>query len=384
MNLSMRRRRKLRIVLFVVGVMLMILARPASRHARAAQLLVSFSDPHGEADPARVDEEIAVVDVPEGAWPARSVRARVFLPHGADERTAPAMVLVHGVHEKGIEEPRLVRFARSLARAGIVSLTPEVEELSDYHVAPRSIDTVGAAVRALRARAGGRKVGVMGMSFGGGVALLAASDARFADDVAFVVAVGAHDDLARVSHFFATNEIADPSGAPAAVKAHEYGATVLVYTHAEDFFPKEDVPAASDALRLWLWERHDEARAAAQRLSPPSKEKVERLFAADLAPVRAEILAVIEKKKAEMAAVSPHGRLGGIHAPVYLLHGAGDTVIPATETLWLASDVPSAWRRAVLVSPAIQHVELKEPKIGDEVALVHFMGQVIAEAEEAR
>ena len=43
------------------------------------------------------------------------------------------------------------------------------------------------------------------MSFAGGLSLLAAADPRFAEDVGFVVAVGAHHDLARVSRFFATD-----------------------------------------------------------------------------------------------------------------------------------------------------------------------------------
>jgi hypothetical protein len=38
----------------------------------------------------------------------------------------------------------------------------------------------------------------------------------------------------------------------------------------------------------------------------------------------------------------------------------------------------------VLVSPAIEHVELKEPSMGEQWALVHFMSDVIGEAEAAR
>ena len=73
-----------------------------------------------------------------------------------------------------------------------------------------------------------------------------------------------------------------------------------------------------------------------------------------------------------------------MHAPVFLLHGAGDTVIPASETLWLARDVPAGLARDVLVSPAIQHVELEgEPSAMDKWALVHFMADVLAEADRA-
>lgn len=379
-----KRRRRARLALFLFAVLAVLLARPASHHVRATRLLFTFSDK--DAKPA-VTEETLAFDVPASpASPARTVKARLFSPPGATPDT-PAVVLVHGVQYLGIEEPRLQRFARSIVSAGIVVLTPQVDELADYHVSPRSIETVGAAVSALRARRseGGarmhRKVGLMGTSFGGGVALLTAADARFAETVAFVVAVGAHDDLARVSSFFATDEVVEVSGATKKMRAHEYGATVLVYTHVEDFFPEADVPAAREALRHWLHEDRGPAREAASRLSPASKEKVEKLFAADIASVRAELLAEIERRRDDMKTVSPHERLGSLRAGVYLLHGEGDTVIPSSETLWLASDVPPASLRAVLVSPAIQHVELKEPTAADKWALVHFMSQIITEAE---
>jgi hypothetical protein len=74
-----------------------------------------------------------------------------------------------------------------------------------------------------------------------------------------------------------------------------------------------------------------------------------------------------------------------VSVPVFLLHGAGDSVIPATETLWLAHDLPRDRLRASLVSPAIQHVELQgEPSLGDELALVHFLSDVLEEARTTR
>jgi len=40
------------------------------------------------------------------------------------------------------------------------------------------------------------------------------------------------------------------------------------------------------------------------------------------------VLEEIVKYSAEMAPVSPHGQIGKLTVPVYLLHGAGDNVIP--------------------------------------------------------
>ena len=53
------------------------------------------------------------------------------------------------------------------------------------------------------------------------------------------------------------------------------------------------------------------------------------------------LLAAAESRHVEdMAGVSPHGHLGSLTTPVYLLHGAGDNIIPSSETLWMAAELP--------------------------------------------
>jgi pimeloyl-ACP methyl ester carboxylesterase len=160
---------------------------------------------------------------------------------------------------------------------------------------------------------------------------------------------------------------------------------VLVYQRAERFFPPEEVGAARDALRLWLWDERAAARARAEALSPESWAKVDALFDGAVDLLAPEILAVIDEDGPAMTAVSPRGHLGSMDVPVFLLHGAGDTVIPAAETEWIAREVPSSVLRSALVSPALVHVELQgEPPVSEQWALVHFMARVLEEAEATR
>jgi pimeloyl-ACP methyl ester carboxylesterase len=71
--------------------------------------------------------------------------------------------------------------------------------------------------------------------------------------------------------------------------------------------------------------------------------------------------------------------------PTFILHGAGDSLIPASEAGWLAHDLPAPMLRALLVSPAIEHVEIEgKTTIGDELALVHFMSGILDAADERR
>lgn len=375
--------RRSRLALFILAVVIVLVARPASQHARAASLLMSFSS--ASSAPVR-EERISFLGSEH-----EEVPARLYLPNNVT--SPPGVVLVHGVHYRGIDEPRLERFARAVAASGVAVMTPSVRELSDYKVAPHSIDTVGAAARELASRLGTTKVGLIGMSFGGGISLLTASDERFADDVSFVVAVGAHDDLGRVSRFFLDDSIERPTGEIEKLHAHGYGMMVLVYSRVPEFFPPQDHEAASNALRFWLQEKRDEARAELTKVTPSSRVKLEKLFgesSEDSSDLKREIAKVIDEHTEEMRRVSPRGHLHSIHANVYLLHGAGDTVIPAIETRWLAHDVPADRLKSALVSPAIEHVELKDSETDpwssrvEKMKLVHFMGQILAEAEATR
>ena len=323
-----------------------------------------------------VTEEKAVVQTPQGPMPAR-----YYVPSGVVD--PPGMVVCHGVHHLGIEEPRMRRFARAIASSGVLVLTPELRELADYHVDPRSIVTIGDAARDLRTRVHRTGVGVLGLSFAGGLSLLAAADAQFAPDIDFVVSVGGHDDLERVARFFVDDAIPEPDGTTEKLKAHDYGAVVLVYMFVDTFFANRDVPFAREALRLWLWEKFDDARKAAEKLSPAGQDKIKLVFDHREDLLRPEILRLIDAHRAEMAKVSPHGNLAGLRARAFLLHGAGDSVIPASETRWLAHDAPPGSVEQELVSPALVHVDLeKEPSTREELDIVDFLAAVIDRADD--
>jgi pimeloyl-ACP methyl ester carboxylesterase len=375
-----------------VAAALAVGTRPAVFHAQSAGILLRLEAPSQSAsgvgarlglalrgfDTHPVTESEVVVTTPRG--PAR---ARVYQPVvscGACRRNG--LVMVHGVHRLGMDEPRLVRFARSIASTGLIVLTPEVRELADYTVDAASVDTIGAAALALRDQLPDHpRVGVMGLSFAGGLGLLAAGDPRYASSIGYVVSVGAHDDLARVSRFFATGRIEEADGGVLTMKPHDYGPLVVVYAHARDFFPEPDVPIARDALRLWLWEDREKARAKESELSGPAKEKLDLLLSGKLDALANAFLADVDEHRFEMSAVSPHERLGSVHVPVFVVHGAVDNVIPASEALWIAKDLPEDTEKTVLVSKLIGHVEVEgSPPLGERWAAVHFFAKVLAQA----
>jgi hypothetical protein len=376
------RRQKIFIFLFVVfasvGLTGAVLLHPVGPHLRSLSLMLRFSNPqaHGVATHFAshpFTEEDGVVQTPHGP-----LRYRMYAPQ--DVKNPGGIVLLHGVHHLGIEDPRMWNLARALAGAGVLVMTPELQDLADYRVTARTIDVIGDSAVVLSRRMD-RNVGVIGLSFAGGLALLAANRSEFRDKIGYVVAIGAHDDMGRVARFFAANVIAKPDGVETPFQAHEYGVLVLAYSHLEDFFSPKDVPIAREALRQWLWEQPDALKTAAA-LSPDGQKKLDLLLH-HREQMREPLLAEITLHKDEMAAVSPHGHLAQLHTTVFLLHGAGDTIIPSSETLWLAKEVPQSELRSALVSPALVHVDM-----GDQVTwqqqwqLVDFMAQVLDATEK--
>lgn len=309
-----------------------------------------------------------------------AVRARMYLPE--NKPTAPAMIVLHGVHHLGIDEPRLEAFAAAMASCGIRVLTPELPDIKDYHVDSTSVKTIGESVQWF-ARKTGSPVGVMGLSFSGGLALVAAADPLYKPEFKFVFAVGAQDSMGRVAQYYRTNEDERPNGTTELLPAHEYGPLVLEYEYVEDFVPPIDIAPIRAVLRAHLYEDKKAEEAAVLKLDDRQKKEALELMDATSPHTRTLIANANAKHAAEMAGLSPRGRLKTMTTPVYLLHGQADNIIPSAETLWMASELPSETLQAMLVSPVISHIDFEgaKPGLWDEWKLIHFFALVMHATE---
>jgi pimeloyl-ACP methyl ester carboxylesterase len=361
------------IILFVVGIYSLRF------DLRSAAFLIQFLDPQAQGLLVRIERhEFDTQDVTMSTSQG-PVRARLYVPRGIPH--SPGMVLVHGIHRLGIDEPRLVNFARAAASNGFSVMTPEVAALADYHVDGASIGTIGESAAWMEQRSGTGPVTVVGVSFAGGLSLLATCDPRYAPHIRALVLMGAYDNLARVARFLATSEAEFPDGRMEPYKAHDYGAAVFVYSHLDQFFPETDLAVAHDALRDWLWEEPIEAQALFPRLSPPSRATMEILLARQIDRLRPQLLEAIREDDSQLSAISPEGKLDALRAPVFILHGTTDDIIPSTESMWLEKDIPHAYLREALITPAFSHVDPdKNAGWTDRLRLVEFLAGVLRAA----
>ena len=380
-------RRNFRLLALAFVVLGLVIAPPIAAHARATAFLLRLG---GDAPACASLVENGVVteridlpaDLSTKADGLSVVHARLYRPVSAPLIGRPrGVVLAHGVHYLGIDEPRLMALARSFAQAGLVVLTPELAPLADYRVDdPGNLETLRVSVRWLARRddlVDSHGVGLVGVSFAGGLSLRVASEDAVASDLAFVVSIGGHHDMRRIARFFASDTAETPTGT-IPWRAHDYGMAVLVFDEPERFVSPEDAPQLRVAVRAYLHESYALAEQEALKLSPEGRAIFERVAHRDTQALAPKLLAAMPDLSAKMADASPVGRMAAIHVPVFLLHGAHDNVVPPSEAQWAALEAKDNPNVHLLVTAKIGHAEL-----GDDagpwatVELVHFMSTML-------
>ena len=287
-------------------------------------------------------------------------------------RAKAGLVIVPGATPQGRDDPRLVAFATALAQNGFAILVPEIQGLRALRVAPEDVEPIVAAIRQLSDnRPEPTPVGIVGISYAAGPALLAALSPETRGRVAFSAALGGYFDLEAVITFFITGAFRDVAHAEwQQGTAHPRAVWEFVLANAD----RIDDPRDATTLAAMAMRRRADPAAPIDDLVAalgPSGQPVHALLAnrdpdrvpghiAQLPPrLRGAIYALDLKRRADLAAFP---------APILIVHGQDDPVIPVSESNALAKAIGP--ERACLVRPAqLAHVDLGLASIVDIVGL---------------
>jgi dienelactone hydrolase len=330
-----------------------------------------------------------------------SMRARVYEPIGSHRRTS---LLVSGLHPSGIAEPRLVRLARQLSAAGIAVVTPDIPELSQFEITPAITDAIegGAAwVATESGLAPDHRVGMMGISFSGGLSIVAAGRPALTDRVSYVFSFGGHDDLTRVLRYLCTGTAPfpheavrlaqDTSNAQFTRPPHDYGVAVILLGAADRLVPPAQVEPLRAAVRRYLLasaldtnvdkeraaKEFEMLRAVEKTLPQPSATLLRYVNDRDVIHLGSRLLPYVTQYAGDPAlSVSKAAKPS---VPVFLLHGMDDNVIPSIESQYLAEDLRGRAPVRLLLSGLISHAEADKPvHVGDVLQLAGFWGDLLS------
>ena len=381
---GMRERGKRRWRFLVAGALVLaVFAWFSAPYVRSAALLMDMT---GAAPGLRRWLPVRTYDVTtrDLEVPARSgaIPSRVYHATNAD---GPTLVVFPGVHGGGVDEPRLVALSRRIAAAGSTVLSVPIPELRRYQLTARATDSMEDVIRwaaANRELSPSGRVGVVGVSFAGGLALVAAGRPGMSELITAFFALGSHADLPRVIRYLCL----DPNAAKDLPPPHDYGAALMLRTSASLMVPPDQAAALDRAVTVFLDASSAEttnkaesdrlfaeARAAETQLPEPARSLMHGVNARNLAAFGPQLAPFAEQVGGD-AALSPL-RSPATQTRVFLLHGDHDNVVPANESIDLERYLTSSGNQRVelLLTPLISHADsARTYSVGDLLRLVTF------------
>lgn len=320
----------------------------------------------------------------------RSHRADIYLPgplgscssgigkqaqnNSGREKPCPraAIVVVPGVVPQGKDDPRLIAFANTLARAGFAVLTPDLTGFRQLRVRPSDTREIADALVYLASRpelALNGHLGIFAFSYSVGPALLAAIEEDIREQVSFLVGLGGYHDLPRSMRFFTTGWY-ELAGRWHYLPPDDTGKMALVYSSLDYLAREQKNDAISDRLlfdkMVTLRMRDPRADLTPLAASLSSTAQAVYALAVNTDPARfsglfsglpAAMRADIEQLNLARQNLKP------LTARLILVHGRNDNLIPCSESLALAAAVPEGQARVFLIHEVLGHVDLRISKL---------------------
>ena len=380
-------------MLLLVLLILIVVVYVVAPYARAMSLIVRVASIGGPAQAVLSLQDTTVEKQPRQDIETRHGRvpAQLYMPARISEH---AVLVMPGFNSNGIDEPRLAALADDIAASGYPVMALALPDLQRFRLSPAATDVIEDAVAWMAQQprlAPDGKVGIIAVSFSGGLSIVAAGRQRIRDHVKFIVSLGGHGDMRRVMHYLAT-------GTPPRVEGlethppHDYGVAVILNSLADrGVVPPEQAGPLRSAIETYLQASQatvisDEAaapiftraREMAELLPEPSRTYMQYVNDRDVKKLGAVLLEHLNQSGVDDPALSPE-LAPPPAASTFLLHGNDDNIIPPAESVLLANYLRSKQvRTKVLLSGLITHASVNPSATAlDAAKLVNFWAAVI-------
>ncbi len=294
-----------------------------------------------------------------------------------------ALVLVPGVAERGTDDPRLVAFATTLARARYLVLVPDLPNLRAHRV--RAEDVWGVVDNFLHLLTRPEfplqgRVGIAAFSYAVGPSVLAALEPAIRERVDFVLGVGGYYDLHRVVTFFTTGYF-EKEKRWHYLEPNRYGKWVFVLGNVERLAD----PVDRATFRRMAERKLDNPRADINdltgHLTPEGQSLLDVLDNRKPERTPALIARLPAFIRAELDALNLANKdLSRLQARLILLHGTDDAIIPYTESIALAAAAPTG-RSELFLIDGLAHVDVRPLRL-DRRALWRAIGALLTQRKD--
>lgn len=273
------------------------------------------------------------------------VTADVYRAVGTPRGT---VIVVHGMSPLGIADPRLHGLCHSLAAAGYQAVAPQLPAIAALKIRGQEIGIVSRLIRELYKNSDlcpGNRPALFAPSFSGAIIMAAAARPETAHMVSAILTVGAPGEIDNTLRFLLARQDID-----------DYGRLVCLrnFIHLS-LGPNRNLRRALDAALVDNWYKKETLPAVLAAIPARDRKLYQRLYS-DPEFRLSHVKRILPKIQHLVHVMNIMNHVPDIKAPVTLVHGIDDNVIPPEESMHVFErlqkyGVPSR----LVVTPLITH-----------------------------
>ena len=304
---------------------------------------------------------------------------RLYYPKGI-ERPLPAVILYHGTTPKGETHESMNHLAANLARVGVRVYIPELPILKMALVREETLSRISRLYSFIVAKEEvlEDRIIVAGFSFAGGLLLKACIDPQI-NPVA-IICYGSYYDLESALRYFLTGS-ARFGEISLTITPHEYARAVFFWNYLDQMGGDLDTERLRECMYRFITDKKDEARAMARSLGEGERAFANMAFDPDDKEGIVVAEQMLPRVEEQLRSISPKYFFDRLSAPIFLIHGIQDIMIPYTETLALAAALERARKEHyVYISRIYSHSVAEGQSMGEYMkevkTLIGFLNQL--------
>lgn len=270
-------------------------------------------------------------------YPAGTVEGDVYSPGRGGQHGA--LILILGARPVERDDPTLVRFAEGLSRAGLVVMIPVSSALTAGRIVPEEVEAVVDEVELLRARpdVDPARIGLLGFSVGGSVAIQAATDPRLEGKLVLVNAFGSYYDAIDLVRATSTRSLAY-----AGLDEPWEPAPLVYWVIARQLVDTLPDPHDREVLERLFLTFDETARQQVDAMTPTGRAALGLLDGLPPAETEAALAQLPPATIARLQGIRPASVMDRLTTRLFLMHDVGDRFVPYTESRRLAAHAPAA------------------------------------------
>lgn len=305
--------------------------------------------------------------------PRGPIDVRLYTPR--QRPNAPIVVFIHGMAPDGNRNELLSSISYRMAQMGLRVATPTIPELMHRLIRASSIPEIGAVVH-WAAGISQEQVSLFGISFSGGLAVAAASQPGIASDVRLVFSLTGYNDITRLGRYYIGDGEIGPEGDREREIPGVWGTMLIAGQYLDEMVPAADLPQIQAVF--------DGKPGAEAKLTARQRSYLQNLQTVATPEMHARYIALLQRNRLEMDAISPHEQMQGLRAKLYVLHATEDRSIPREEAEWDIHDAPPSVEVHALITPDLQHATLNpEAPLREKIRIGIFLSRLLDDASRS-